>query len=452
MNVSLTNKNEVSAQLKVKIEKGDYAELLKASLRKLRQKAQLQGFRQGMVPIELIKKLYGKQALAEELNRMVPEQINAYLRDNQIKIIGEPIPDEAEQKRIDFDVDEDFEFCYDLALLPNLDFQLTKADSLTTYRIIVDDEMVEKQIDSYRKTYGSQEVADTIAAEDLVKGTLVEMEDKAPKAGGIVVEDTTLMPSYMKGKLEQKKLIGAKTGSVIVFNPYKAFKGTEVELASLLQIDKAAVKEMKSDFSFEIKEISRFRPAELNQEFFDRILGPEAAQDETAFREKFKSAIIGQYDVDTKRQADVDKRNMLIQKADVQFADEILKRWLLFANEKTTAEEVENDFPKVIEDLKYHLAKEKLVRENEIKVTNEEVEAMAKRVVNMQYAQYGVFSVPDETMDLHVKEMMKKQETVNNLVDRILDEKVFGWMNEQITIVEQEVTFDDFIKLTEKQN
>ena len=452
MNVSLTNMDDVSALLKVKIEKGDYAEQLKASLRKLRQKAQLPGFRQGMVPIELIKKLYGKQALAEEINRIVPEQINAYLHDNQIKIIGKPIPDEAEQKRIDFDVDEDFEFCYDIALSPTIDFQVSKDDTLTAYRIIIDDEIVDKQIESYRRTYGSQEMADTVAAEDLVKGTLVELEDKAPKAEGIVVEDVTLMPAYMKGKLEQKKLIGANKGSVVLFNPYKAYKGAEVELASLLKIDKAAVKEMKSDFSFEIKEITRYLPAELNEAFFNQILGTDTVMTETEFHDNIKVSLTSQYGVETKRKVERDIRNMLIQKADVKFADDILKRWLLLADEKTTEEAVEKGFPKVIEDLKYHLAKEKLVRENEMKVTEEEVELMAKRMVTLQYAQYGVYTVPEESMNSHVKEMMKEQETVNNLVDRILDERVIGWVKEQVTIVEQEATLDEFIKLSTEQN
>ena len=451
MNVFLENIDTVSAILKLKIEKNDYAEQVKTNLRKIRQKANMQGFRQGMVPIELIKKIYGKQALAEEINRIVPEQINVYLRDNQIKILGEPIPNETIQKKIDFDIDEDFEFCYDIALSPNFDIQLTKTDTLTEYRIIVDDESIDKQIDSFRKSYGSQEIVDKVESEDLVKGLLIELEEKAPKLDGIVIENAVLMPLYMKGKMEQKKLIGSKSGDSVVFNPYKAYKGDEAELSSLLRIDKSAVKEMKSDFSFEIKEITRYVPAELNQEFFDQILGKDAVKSEADFRDYLKDTIKIQYLTQTDQKTQIAIRNMLIQKADVSFADDILKRWLLFSNEKTTKEEVDNDFAKVVKDLKYHLAKEKLVEAHEIKVENQEVDAMARRVVRSHYAQYGVYSVTDENMDNHVKEMLKKQETVNSLVDRVLDEKVYGLVKGLITIDEQEVPIEEFFKIAEEQ-
>ena len=446
MNVSIENIDAVSAILKVKIEKSDYAESLKANLRKLRQKAKLPGFRPGMVPFGLINKMYGKQALIEEINRIVPEQINAYLRDNQIKILGEPLPDETEQQKIDFDVDEDFEFCYDLALSPAIDVQLTKDDSLKVYRVAIDDESVDKQIDSYRKGYGSNILADSVEAGDIVKGTLVELEDNAPKTDGILIEDALLMPAYMKGKMEQKKFIGARCGDSILFNPFKAFKGAEAELASLLHIDKGAVKTMKSDFTFSIKEISRNQAAELNQEFFDRIFGPDAVKNETEFRDRIKASLTAQYASYIDSKAGLDIRNMLIQKAGVAFADGILKRWLLLSNEKATAETVEKEYPQVIDTLKYQLVKAKLVKEHNITVEDNEVETMARRSVIAQYAQYGMYSVPEDTLSDHVNMMLKKQETVDSLVDRILDEKLYALVKTLITIDEQEVTMEEFNK------
>ena len=448
MNVSLKNIDAVSALLKVEIKKNDYAEQLDKNLRKMRQKANMPGFRQGMVPLDFVKKLYGKQALLEELNKLVSDNTSAYLRDNQVKMLGEPIPNESEQKTIDYDTDENFEYCFDIALSPELNVQISKEDTLTSYKVIIDDEIIDKEVDSYRRNYGSREEGDQVEAEDLVKGAMVELEEGGtPKEGGIVVEDGMLIPSYLKGKMEQKKFIKAKLGDKIVFNPYKAYKGAEAELAAFLKIEKSEVETMKSDFCFEIKEISRYKPAELNQEFFDKIFGPDSVTSEADFRDKVKESLSEQYASTAEYMLKKDMRDMLIQKADVAFADEILKRWLLLSNEKTTEEEVEKDYPKVVVDLKYHLVKEKLVKENELKVEKEDVEDMAKRAIRAQYAQYGIYSVADEDLDIHVKEMIKKPETVNSLVDRILDEKLTDRLKEQITIDRQEITTEELNQL-----
>ena len=452
MNVSLKNNDAASGILTVDIEKNDYAENLNKNLHKLRQKVNMPGFRKGMVPMGIVNKLYGKQAMVEEVNKLVSEKLFSYIRENNINVLGEPIPNETEQKEINFDTDENFEFCFDIALAPVIDIKLTKKDKLTSYLIKVDDELIDKQVDSYRRNYGSYDKADKVEEEDIVKGTIVELEDGAPKPAGIFLEDAVLMPSYMKGKTEQKKFVGAKPEDKIVFNPFKAYKGAEAELASFLKIAKEDVKNMKSDFTFEIKEITRHKKAELNQEFYDRIFGPDAVKDETELRDKVKESLVAQFAPESEYKYIKDMREMLIGKAgDVVFADDILKRWLLISNEKTTKESVENDFPQVIEDLKYHLAKEQLVRDNDIKVEKEDLDAFGRRVAKAQFAQYGMLSVPDDALDNYVKDMMKKQETVNNFVDRVIEEKLSALMKEKVAIDEKEVTYEEFGKLLEDQ-
>ena len=448
MNVSLKKNDAASGILKVDIEKNDYAEQLNKNLHKLRQKVNMPGFRKGMVPMGMINKLYGKQAMAEEVNKLVSEKIFSFIRENELKILGEPIPNETEQKEINFDIDEDFEFCFDIALAPDIDIKLTKNDKLSFFRIKVDDEMVNKQVDTYCKNFGSYDNPEKVEEEDLVKGTIVEQEDGAPKIDGIFVEEAVLMPLYMKGKVEQKKFIGANQGDKIVFNPYKAFKGAEAELSSFLNIPKEEVKKMKSDFTFEIKEITRHKGAELNQELFERVFGPDVVKDEAEFREKIKEGLLEQFAPECEYKFLNDIRNMLISKADnVVFADEILKRWLLVSNEKTTKEAVENDYPKVVEDLKYHLIKEKIVKNNDIKVETVDVEAYAKRVARSQFMQYGLMSVPDEALDNYAKDMMKKQETVNNLVDRVIEEKLSDLIKNIISIDDKEVTAEELSKI-----
>ena len=452
MNVSLKNNDAVSGMIKMEIEKSDYAALVDKNLHKLRQKVNMPGFRKGMVPFSIVKKLYGKHALAEEVNKLVSEKLFSYIREQDLKILGEPIPNETEQKTIDFDTDESFEFCFDVAVSPDIDIKLTKKDKLDYYQVKVDDELIEKQVDSYCKNYGSYDKADKVEEEDLVKGIIAELEDGEPKAGGILLEDAVLMPSYMKSKTEQKKFIGAQPDSKIVFNPHKAYKGAEAEIASFLKIDKDKVKDMKSDFTFEIKEITRHTPAELNQELYDRVFGPDVVKDEATFREKIKGYLAEQFAPESDYKFIRDVRALLLKKAgDVAFADDILKRWLLISNDKTTKEQVDSDYPKVVEDLTYHLAKEKLVKDNDIKVEREDLQALAKRVAQAQFAQYGMLSVPDDVLENYAKDMLKKQETANNLVDRVIDEKLSAWIKDKVTITEKEVTAEEFGKILEEK-
>jgi trigger factor len=449
MNVSLKNNDAVSGILKVEIEKNDYAELLDKNLHKLRQKVNMPGFRKGMVPLGIVKKLYGKHAMVEEINKLVSEKVSSYIFDHDLKILGEPIPNETEQKTIDYETDENFEFCFDIAFSPDIAVELTKEDALNYYQVKIDDEMIDKQIDSYLKNYGSYDTADQVEAEDLVKGIVAELEDGEPKDGGILIEEAVLMPFYMKDKAEQEKFIGAAPDQKIVFNPYNAYEGAEVEIASFLRIDKDKVKDTKGDFSFEIKEITRHKPAEPNQELFDRIFGPDAVKDEATFREKMKEFLTEQFVPNSDAIFRRDMRAMLLKKAgEVTFAEDILKRWLLLADkDKTTKEKVDEDYPKVAEDLTYHLVKEKLVRDHEIKVEESDIEAYGKRMAKEQFAHYGMLAVPDNVLENYVKDMLKKQDTVNDLVNIVITEKLSAWIKEQITVTDQEVTTEELSKI-----
>jgi trigger factor len=446
MNVSLKNNDAVSGVLKVEIEKNDYAESVDKNLYKLRRQVNMPGFRKGMVPLNIVKKLYGKHALAEEVNKLVEESLYAYIRDNNIKILGEPIPSQSEQKSVNFDTDESFEFCFDIALSPNIDFELTKKDELTFYQIVIDDELLDKRIESYRRDFGSYEKVDKVEEmNDLVKGDVTELENGEPKIGGIFVEQIMLMPSHIKDETEQKKFIGAELNGKVVFNPYKAYEGVEENIAQFFMINREKVKDIKNDFTFEIKEIIRYKPAEFNQEFFDRIYEPGMVQDEATFRDKEKESLSEQFLPRSTSQFIKDVRTFLIKKVgDVAFADDILKRWLLFANEKTTKKHVEDDYPKVIEDLKYHYAKDKLIKENDIKVEKEELATYVKHAVKVQYMQYGVMSMPDNIMENTVKDILKKEGTEYDFTNRILDEKIISLLKEKITVTVKEVTSEEF--------
>lgn len=451
MNVSLTNNDATSGIITVAIEKKDYESQVDKSLRQYRRKANMPGFRKGMVPLGIIKKMYGKHVLAEEINRIISENLFTYIRENNVDILGEPLPSTG-QKEIDFDSQEDFEFQFDVALAPKLDIKLTKRDKLTWYDIAVDDDMINKQIDSYRKSYGTYDSVDNVEESDLVKGTVVEMEGDEQKAGGIWVEDAMLMPMYMKDEEERKKFIGAKPDDKVIFNPNKAYEGAEVEIASFLKIKKEEAAGITHDFRFEIKEITRHKPAELDQAFFDKVFGEGAVTDETAFRDKLKESLKEQFLPQSEYKFSGDVRALIIKKAgDVTLADELLKRWLLLSNEKTTKEQVEEDYPLVVKDLIYHLAKEQIVRAHEIKVEDADLKALAKRVAKSQFARYGMISVPDDVLDNYVIDMMKNKETTQNMVNRVIDEKLSEWIKEHVKVESKDVSLEEFEKLLAEQ-
>ena len=450
MNVSLKNIDAVSGIVKLEIVKADYAEQVEKSLRNFRQKANVPGFRKGMVPMGMVKKMYGKHVLVEEVNKLVSENLFKYINENKLNVLGEPMPNETEQQPINFDTQEDFEFCFDVALAPEIKLELSKNDKIPYYQVNIDDDMIGKQVEAYQANFGSYDEVDDVEEKDLIKGTVAELENGSPKEGGIVVEDAVLMPSYMKDEAEKAKFIGAKANTVIVFNPNKAYEGAEAEIASLLKVDKEAVAGLTGDFSFEIKEITRHKKAELNQELFDKVFGEGVVSSEEEFKNKIKDALAEQFTPQSDFKFLLDAREVLVQKAgELKFADDLLKRWLLAANEKNTAEKLDEEYPKIIEDLKYQLIKENLVKGNNLKVEDADIENFAKRVAKAQFAQYGMLSVPEDVLANYAKDMLKNKQTLQNVIDRAVEEKLAAWLKEQVELDVKEVSAEEFNKLFE---
>ena len=432
MNVSLKNIDATKGIVKLEIVKADYADKVEKSLRSFRQKAEMPGFRKGMVPMGMVKKMYGKHVLVEEINKLVSENLYNYIRENKLNILGEPLPNETEQKEINFDTQEDFEFCFDVALAPEIKIELSKNDKVPYYQVNIDDEMIGKQVEAYQANFGTYDQVEDVEEKDLVKGTVAELENGSPKEGGIVVEEAVLMPMYIKDEAEKAKFIGAKKNSVIVFNPNKAYEGAEAEIASFLKVNKEAVSGITGDFSFEITEVTRHKNAELNQELFDKVFGEGVVTSEEEFKNKIREAL-------------------LVQKAgELSFAEDLLKRWLLVANEKNTKEKIDEEYPRIIEDLKYQLIKENLVKENGLKVEDADIEGFAKRVAKAQFAQYGMLSVPEDVLANYAKDILKNKQTLQNIIDRAVEEKLAGWLKEQVELDTKEVTADEFNKLFEE--
>ena len=446
MNVSMQNVDKVSALLTVNIEKADYQERVEKVLKKYRQQVNMPGFRKGMVPMSLIKKQFGKSVMAEEVDKLMQEKVNEYIRENKVNMLGMPLPNEEKMQVIDFDTQENFEFVFDIALAPEFKAEITEQDTLDFYTIAVSDEMVNSQVDMYAQRAAKYEKVEEYADRDMVKGLLAELDENGnTKEGGIQVEGAVMMPSYMKNDEQKAIFATAKVNDVLVFNPNAAFEGNEAELSSLLKIKREEVAEMKSNFSFQIEEITRAVPAALDQALFDQVFGEGAVSSEEEFRGKIKESIAAQFEADSNYKFLLDARTYLMNKVGkLEFPDALLKKIMLLNNEDKGESFVEENYEKSLEELTWHLIKEQLTEAFGIKVEQADILAMAKENTRMQFAQYGMMSIPEEMLENYAKEMLKKKETVEGLVNRAIESKLAAALKGKVALNNKEVSMEEF--------
>ncbi len=449
MNIAKKEIDQNNAIVTVHVEKADYAEKVEKTLRDYRKKANMPGFRPGMVPMSLLKKMYGKSVLAEEVNKLVSEGLYDYIRENKLNTLGEPLPNETEQPEIDFDTQEDFDFVFDIAIAPEFEVKLTQKDKIPYYNITVSDEMIDNQVKSYTGRYGKYVQEETVEEKDMVKGNLFEVKDGKIAEGGVNVQDAVLTPAYMKDEDQKKLFVGAKKGDVIVFNPKKAFENP-VEISSLLKITKEQAENFDSDCQITIEGITRYYEAEINQELFDKVYGEGNVKSEEEFRNKIKENIQETLKADSDYKFALDARETLVSKlSDLTFPDAFLKRWVLATNKDLTAEKLEEDYPKMIEDLKWHLLKDKLAQANEVKVESADVEEYAKKIARAQFAQYGMIGIEDDILNNYAQDMLKKEETIKNIVDKVAEDKILEAVKKAVKLNEKEISIEDFNKMFE---
>lgn len=448
MKSTLNKTSDVNGTIVIELEKEDYREKVDKSLNQFRQRANIPGFRQGKVPKSVIQKLYGKAVLIEEINKIVTDEVGNFIRDNNLKILGEPLPDESEDKQVDLDKDEVLKFYFNVALTPEFDLPLDGIE-VTSYKVKLEPELIEQQIASYKQNYGTYDAVEEGALDtDLIKGTLTELTGETDKEGGLVIENAILMPSYLKQEEAKNDFIGAKVGDNVVFNPKTAYDNNEAEVASLLQTTKEEVKGITSDFRFDILEVTRYKEAEMNQELFNKVLGEGAATTEEEFKAKVEEMLVTQFKPSADHLFIHEARDLIVEKmGDVEFPDEFLKNWLMKSSEERTLEEVEADYPKILEDLKFHVAKQKIVEENDIKVEFSDIEALAEEVARAQFAQYGMTNLPADVLKNYSKSLLEKEESIRDLYDKATENKLIDWLKEHVTVVEKEVFTEEFNNL-----
>jgi len=448
--MNITKEGEgLTAVLKVSISPEDYNARVDSALKEQRKKAKIDGFRPGTVPMGMVKKMYGKYILVDEVNSLLSESLQNYIRENELRLLGEPLPNNELQKDIDWDSSNDMEFVFDIAIAPEISVSLSKKNKAVFYKIIADDAMIQSQVDSFTSRFGIQETVDTIEGTELVRGSITQVVDENPH----VKESVSLLLSKVATESELSVFKTAKKGDIITFNPLKTFEN-ETEVAALLGIEKENRELLKSDYTFEIDEILRFKKAEVNQELFDKVFGEGVVSSEKEMRQKLKDDAEQRLVINSDYKFFYDFKESFVKSQKIELPEEFLKRWLLETNrdnDKVTPEQIESDFSYFLDDLRWQLLSGKIMKDNNITVTQDDLKHGAKEFTRMQFAQFGMYNPSDEDLEKWSLEILKNRDEANKIYETEMQNKLVAYLKETIKLDEKEITLEEFNKMIEQK-
>ncbi len=447
MKIVKEDKGQQVSVLKVSVGKEDYSSSVDSALKEQQKKAKLDGFRPGKVPVGVVKKMYGTHYLVEEVNKLVSKGLSDYITENKIHLLGEPLPNETEQSQIDWENNSEYEFCYDIAIAPELSLKLNAKTSSNFYQISVDDAKVTEQIDNMCSRFGSQIPVDITDGTEIVRGTLVQVDAKGKvMEDGHSKESASLLISVIRNEEKKAQFIGKKNGNEIVFSPMDTLEN-EAEVSSFLNVSKEAKELLDSKYKFTISEIQRFQKAEVNQELFDKVFGEGEVKSEEELRAKIKTDMESRFVYNSDYKLMVDMRDKLVEANPMELPQEFLKRWLISINrgkEDVTPEKIEEEMPNFLTDVKWQLVKNQLITEAEISIKPEEMIAAAKDFARMQLQQFGMFNPADEEVTKWGMEILKNQEEARRLAEVELDKKLVEYFKKTIKLVNKQVTLEEF--------
>jgi trigger factor len=444
MNIVRKDVDACNAVIAIEVKKEDYSSEVEKSLKEYRRKANIPGFRAGMAPIGMIKKMVGKSILADEINKILSKSLYAYIDENGINILGDPLPNETEQKPVNFDEDEDFEFKFDIGIAPEINIELSKKDKINYYKINITKEMEEQQIKSYLAKMGSFVSVDKAKDSDLIHGDLTEIKDSKDV---LKVLNAAIVPKFMKNDEQKKLFVGKKVGAKIVFNPVKAFEN-EHEISSLLNISKDKIKDYDTDFEYVVKDITRHQAAELDQKVFDALLGQDVVNNEEDFRKHIKQGLEKTFGLDSDAKFVLDVKEFLLKKTEtLKLPENFLKRWFRTTDEKMTDEVLEKNFVYMLDYLRWNIIVSAIAKSNDVKVEESDIKEAAKEATIIQFAKYGLDNLPDNILNNYVEESMQKDEHREEFYTKALQDKVVKIIKKNITLTNKKVSVEEFDNL-----
>lgn len=443
MNITRENIDSLNANVKISIVKADYEEKVEKKLKEYRRTANIKGFRPGHVPFPMIKKLYGTSVLVDEINKIVSDNLSEYIKKENIDILGDPMPKHDEHS-FDPEHSEEFTFTFELGLAPEFEVNLSKKQNLTRYLIEPDAKMIADYVDNYARRHGRFIIAEKSEEKDLLRGKVYSAD------GTITNDEATLSIDVIKDETLKKEFTGKSAGETITFSIRTAFPN-DYEIAGLLKKQKDEVKNIDGDYTFAIREVSRFVPAENNKDLWDKVYGEGTVTSAEEFEAKVTDEIRQYFNRETEYKLRTDARDAVLKKTSFDLPDEFLKKWLVKVNEKTTAEEVEKDYGHFRDDLRWQLIKNKIAKANEIKITDAEILAEAKAFTKAQFSQYGLYYATDEQITSFANDMLKKEDEARRIAEKVLDTRVLNIIIEAMKVDEKTVSIEEFNKLFEKK-
>jgi len=454
MNITQESNGELTTLLTLKIEESDYIDDVKKSLNEYRKTANIPGFRAGKVPFGMVKKMYGEAVTADVVSKKIGEELDKYIADNKLELLGQPLPNQEKQGLINFKEDKEFTFYYDLGMKPEINLELDEKIKVKRYSIQVEEETVEKYIQDILNRFGEQSNPDEVADKDMVMGTVTQLDKDGNELKDGITKDISISLEKIKLKTIKNKFIGKKKGDTVVFNMKKAFKD-DVEVASLLAITREEAEVLDSDFKMEIKDISRITPAEMNEELFAKVYENDNIKSEEELRARVKKDVEESFKAEGDRKFFADVTKELIKKTDLALPDEFLKRWIIESNmretedKRITPEELNSQYDAYRDTLRWQLIEEHLVKQNDLYVTEEEIRNRVKEILGMQAfaGQEGNEEILNQVTD----QVMQNQEEIKRVSDQIIEQKLTNFFNEKLKVTEKKISYDDFVAMVTKE-
>jgi trigger factor len=448
MNIKQENIDDLNAVVKINIAPADYNPKVEKALKEQAKKANLPGFRKGMVPVGHIKKMYGKSILVDEINNLLNDTISKHLSDNKVEVLGQPLPVLDESKEFKWDQTDEFEFNYELGLAPKVDVEITSKDKFTQYNVKADPETLEARIKNIRKSYGKMTNPEVAAEGDVLYADLVQLSPTGEVFEGGINSTGSIRLDLITDKKILKTLVGLKKEDVVELDLQKAFDNNETVIAKLLNIGEEDAKDLKSKFQVTVKNVNRLEESDLNQEFYDKVFGPDVVSDEAGFRAKITEEVESMFKQDADRKLQNDIYGQLTSQTKMKLPETFLRKWLKATNEKLTDEELEQGFADFAKNLKWTMIENKIITDNEIKIEYKDVFELAKQRLDAQFRMYSPQALPEDQLAQYTANFLQEKENANRIFDEVKALKVFDYIKDTATIDTKDIAYDKFVALT----
>lgn len=445
MDITKQNTNELNAVLKVKVGPQDYESRVNEALKNYQKKASMPGFRPGKVPSSLIKKMYGKSILVDEINKLLSDSLHNYIVENKIEVLGNPLPRRDDEQDIDWDNQKEFEFTYDLGLAPQFNVDISKSKKYTQYKIRIDEELVDKFANDIRMRYGKVTNPEVSEDKDMLFGEFAQLDRQGNILEGGIMKNSSVAVDRIHDEETKKKFIGLEKDDTVVVDPKKISTNT-TDLGAMLGISKEDAEILDTNFRFTVFNISRMSPADLNEELFSKVYGEEV-KDEAGFRAKIREELEKMFSQESEKRLQNDIMNTMIDELKLELPDEFLKRWLMAVNEKPlTMDLINAEYDQYSRGLRWQLIENKILKDNEIKVSSDEAAAYVKDLVREQYQRYNQMEIDEEELDQTVSRILQNEKEANRIYEKLYSDKLLDLFRNKVTIETKEVTYDEFNK------